>query len=121
MRDVLGNTKRQRQKIFSVDCRHVARATKGDTIEPMEVALSESCGGWQRIVNHSWIIFCTGIGEVIRPVDDVAGCRRTAVPQAKDYLAATVHCLRQAASNSGGDDPGGALSRITRNNWKCLG
>jgi hypothetical protein len=59
-----------------------------------------SNGGWHHLLGESWVLFCENLGEAIVPANfqpPGSTCPSGYLPKTKDYLAATVPCLRAIA------------------------
>ena len=71
-----------------------------------EVPINTKTGGdWYRIASENpdvVVLFCNGLGEPIKAAEDEKVCRTwTPVPEGKDYLTASVPCLKQLAEVHG--------------------
>ena len=107
--NILETTKRLDLNILGLDFGDLSTAGDGDLVRLKKVVLKKSCGGWDQIVNYSWVIFCNNIGQVIRPFGDVGDCRLVSLHTGHDYLAAAVRSLQQVSDKSCGH----GLVRIT--------
>lgn len=98
MTETLERKRRRRGKTRGVDFRELVLADNERTIQTRKMVLAKSSGGWELIVKHSWVIFCDGFGEVIRPAG-AGNCARESLPRNHCYLAAKVDCLQEIADD----------------------
>ncbi len=77
-------------------------------------------------VSENWTLLCNkipvlvgqGMGEIIRPAEEVSVCKAwSPIPPKHQYLTATVKCLQQMASRYGHDGPDPCFKLITNGFW----
>ena len=73
---------------------------------------------WTRLCDKVLVLVGQGMGEVIRPAEEVSVCKGwSPIPPKQQYLTATVKCLQQMASRYGHDGSDPCFKLITDGYW----
>lgn len=118
--DALTNSLRQHVRrdastLIGVELFDLAFSQQGGPLELKRITLGKSSGHWGRLVDYSWVLFCAGMGEAMRPANqgNAATCIDKSVRVGHDYLAAVIPCLKYLATSTGGDWDMGSLGNGT--------
>ena len=77
---------------------------------------------WTGLSMEVLVLFCQGLGEVIRPAPASKVCSAWyPIPSKRQYLTATVPCLQRLSLNYGGSIEDHCLRVADRGYWRCPG
>lgn len=107
------HVRRDESRLIGVELFDLAFSEQGGPLELKRAKLAKSACGWAGLLDYSWVLFCAGLGEAIRPSaeENLAACTERSVRTGHDYLAAMIPCLKHLAACSGGDWETGGLGK----------
>ena len=77
---------------------------------------------WTVLSNKVLVLFCQGLGELIRPAPASKVCSAwDPIPSKRQYLTATVPCLQKLSLKYGGSIEDYCLRLADKGYWHCLG
>lgn len=107
------HVRREESRLIGVELFDLAFSEQGGPLELKGAKLAKSGCGWAGLLDYSWVLFCAGLGEAIRPSveGNSAACNDRSVRTGHDHLAAVIPCLKYLAACSGGDWETGGLGK----------